>query len=141
MIVSTVRSFVEKEICPYEAEVDGGFAVMNEWLYARRITGAGRTYLGWHRRDTAPYHQPGLASAFGDQRQVMAKRAFMPPAGSGMRRPLDRLLRPKSVVVIGDVSWCASVVGQRRRMRFAKNIWPVHPKRDEVGGAAALARL
>ncbi|WP_306152032.1 acetate--CoA ligase family protein [Roseovarius sp. MMSF_3281] len=58
-----------------------------------------------------------------------------------MTHPLDRLLRPKSIAVVGGGAWCASVVEQCRKMGFAGDIWPVHPKRDEVGGIPAFAGL
>ncbi|RFP88478.1 CoA-binding protein [Rhodobacteraceae bacterium 63075] len=58
-----------------------------------------------------------------------------------MTRALDRLLRPRSIAVIGGGAWCTSVVEQCRKMGFAGDIWPVHPRRDEVGGVRAFARL
>jgi len=58
-----------------------------------------------------------------------------------MTYQLDRLLRPSSIAVVGGGAWCASVVEQCRKMGFAGEIWPVHPKRDQVGGIAAFARL
>ena len=54
---------------------------------------------------------------------------------------LSRLLQPKSIAVIGGGAWCASVVEQCRKMGFAGPVWPVHPKRTEVGGVAAFQRL
>jgi len=54
---------------------------------------------------------------------------------------LSRLLQPRSIAVIGGGAWCASVVEQCRKMGFAGPVWPVHPKRDEVGGVAAFQRL
>ncbi|WP_299850202.1 acetate--CoA ligase family protein [uncultured Roseovarius sp.] len=56
-------------------------------------------------------------------------------------RDLSRLLRPKSIAVIGGGAWCTSVVEQCLKMGFAGEIWPVHPKRAEVGGVAALPAL
>jgi acyl-CoA synthetase (NDP forming) len=58
-----------------------------------------------------------------------------------MTRPLDRLLRPASIAVVGGGAWCASVVEQSRKMGFAGEIWPVHPKREEVAGVPAFSRL
>ncbi|MBZ0124732.1 MAG: CoA-binding protein, partial [Roseovarius sp.] len=58
-----------------------------------------------------------------------------------MTRDLTRLLRPRSIAVIGGGAWCASVVEQCRKMGFAGPLWPVHPSRSEVGGVAAYARL
>ena len=58
-----------------------------------------------------------------------------------MTRPLARLLRPRSVAVVGGGAWCVSVVEQCRRFGFAGEIWPVHPNRHTVGGLPARARL
>jgi len=54
---------------------------------------------------------------------------------------LSRLFRPKSIAVIGGGAWCASVIEQCQKMGFDGEIWPVHPKRDAVGGVPAVARL
>lgn len=58
-----------------------------------------------------------------------------------MTRDLTRLLRPRSIAVIGGGAWCASVIEQCRKMGFSGPVWPVHPTRSEVGGVAAYARL
>src|SRR6056297_2158603 len=58
-----------------------------------------------------------------------------------MTRDLSRLLRPRSIAVIGGGAWCANVVEQCRKMGFAGDIWPVHPRRGELGGVAAHADL
>ena len=47
--------------------------------------------------------------------------------------PLDRLLRPKSIAVIGG-SWGRSVIEQCVRMQYEGELWPVHPKLDTVQG-------
>lgn len=54
---------------------------------------------------------------------------------------LSRLMQPGSIAVIGGGAWCASVVEQCRKMGFAGPVWPVHPKRAEVAGTPAFARL
>ena len=54
---------------------------------------------------------------------------------------LSRLLRPRSIAVIGGGAWCASVVKQCLKMGFDGPIWPVHPKRAEVSGVPAVPRL
>lgn len=57
---------------------------------------------------------------------------------------LSRLFRPRSIAVIGGGAWCNSVVTQCQKMGFDGPVWPVHPKRSEVGGVAtypALANL
>lgn len=56
-------------------------------------------------------------------------------------RPLDRLLRPRNVAVVGGGVWCANVIRECRKIGFAGEIWPVHPKRQQVGGEPALASL
>ncbi len=57
-----------------------------------------------------------------------------------MTRDLSRLLRPRSIAVIGGGAWCANVIEQSRKMGFAGQIWPVHPKREEIAGTPAFAR-
>ncbi len=46
---------------------------------------------------------------------------------------LSRLLRPKSIAVVGG-AWGRSVVEQCVRMQYQGDIWPVHPQHDEVHG-------
>ena len=53
---------------------------------------------------------------------------------------LDRLLRPRSIVVLG-AGWAANVVEQCLKMGFAGHVWPVHPVRDQIGGLKAYASL
>ena len=54
-----------------------------------------------------------------------------------MTRELSRLLRPKSIAVVGGGAWCRAVVEQCRKMGFAGDIWPVHPKAAEIEGLRA----
>ncbi|MFK7938482.1 MAG: acetate--CoA ligase family protein [Roseovarius sp.] len=54
---------------------------------------------------------------------------------------LSRLFRPASIAVVGGGAWCASVVEQCQKMGFDGPVWPVHPKRTEVGGVAAVPSL
>ena len=56
-------------------------------------------------------------------------------------RDLSRLLRPRSIAVIGGGFWGGNVVRQCRSFGFAGPIWPVHPTRHEVGGEPAVATL
>lgn len=56
-------------------------------------------------------------------------------------RDLSRLLRPRSIAVIGGGAWGRAVVEQCRKMGFSGPIWPVHPKAGEVAGIAAVKRL
>ncbi|MCC5983787.1 MAG: acetate--CoA ligase family protein [Rhodobacteraceae bacterium] len=53
---------------------------------------------------------------------------------------LDRLLRPRSVAVMGG-GWAANVIDQCRRMGFQGRIWPIHPTRAEINGTPCIARL
>jgi acyl-CoA synthetase (NDP forming) len=53
---------------------------------------------------------------------------------------LSRLLRPRSVAVLGG-GWAANVVEQCRKFGFAGEVWPIHPTRDQVGGVAAFRSL
>jgi len=46
---------------------------------------------------------------------------------------LSRLLRPRSVAVMGAV-WAENVIAQCDRMGFAGEVWPVHPTRQQIGG-------
>ncbi|MBB4195581.1 acetyl-CoA synthetase [Rhizobium aethiopicum] len=48
-------------------------------------------------------------------------------------RPLDRLLRPQTIAVFGGRE-ARRVIEQCDRMGFSGEIWPVHPKLDEVLG-------
>jgi acetyl-CoA synthetase len=48
-------------------------------------------------------------------------------------RPLDRLFRPQTIAVFGGRE-ARRVIEQCDRMGFAGEIWPVHPKLDEVFG-------
>jgi acyl-CoA synthetase (NDP forming) len=52
-------------------------------------------------------------------------------------RDLSRLLRPKSIAVIGGGAFGTSVVKQSLKMGFAGDIWPVHPTKDKVEGVKA----
>lgn len=56
-------------------------------------------------------------------------------------QPLARLLRPRSIAVIGGGTWCASVVDGCRRIGFAGPVWPVHPTRPEIAGLPAIASV
>ncbi len=48
-------------------------------------------------------------------------------------RSLDRLIRPKSIAVFGGKE-ARRVVEQCDKMGFAGEIWPVHPREDEILG-------
>ncbi|UJW75037.1 acetate--CoA ligase family protein [Rhizobium sp. SL42] len=50
-----------------------------------------------------------------------------------MTRSLDRLIRPRTIAVFGGRE-ARRVIEQCDRMGFAGEIWPVHPKLDEIAG-------
>lgn len=53
---------------------------------------------------------------------------------------LDRLLRPRSIAVMGAV-WAENVIAQCRKTGFAGDVWPVHPTKDSIGGLKAYPSL
>lgn len=55
-------------------------------------------------------------------------------------KDLSRLLRPRSIAVLG-AGWAENVIEQCRKMGFDGPIWPVHPKRETVAGLRAYASL
>ncbi|PWE32660.1 acyl-CoA synthetase [Maritimibacter sp. 55A14] len=58
-----------------------------------------------------------------------------------MTRDLSRLLRPRSIAVIGGGAWGRAVVSQTLRMGFSGAVWPVHPSAAEIGGLRAHTDL
>jgi acyl-CoA synthetase (NDP forming) len=58
-----------------------------------------------------------------------------------MTRTLSRLLRPKSVAVIGGGAWCCAVIQQLLKANFSGDIWPIHPTADEICGLPAHPSL
>ncbi len=61
--------------------------------------------------------------------------------GQSAMRDLARLLRPKSIAVIGGGTWCANVIEQCQKIGFTGEIWPVHPKRDQLAGRRVYASV
>ena len=57
-----------------------------------------------------------------------------------MQRDLDRLLRPRTVAVMGS-GWAANVIEQCDKMGFDGPIWPVHPTREQIGGRRCYPSL
>lgn len=57
-----------------------------------------------------------------------------------MKRDLSRLLRPRSIAVMGSV-WAENVIAQCRKMGFAGPVWPVHPTKPAIGGLKAWPNL
>lgn len=58
-----------------------------------------------------------------------------------MNKDLTRLLRPKTIAVIGGGAWCQQVILQSERMGYAGKIWPVHPKATEIAGHSVYGHL
>jgi acetyl-CoA synthetase len=56
-------------------------------------------------------------------------------------RDLSRLIRPRSVAVIGGGAWCAEVIRQSESFGFSGPIWPVHPRAKTVAGRPAYPSL
>lgn len=56
-------------------------------------------------------------------------------------RDLSRLLRPKSIAVIGGGAWCDQIVLQCQRMGFSGDLWMVHPKEIELHGLKAFGSI
>jgi len=55
-------------------------------------------------------------------------------------RDLTRLLRPRSIAVLGS-GWAANVIEQCQRMGFDGLVWPVHPTRAEIAGVPCFPAL
>lgn len=47
---------------------------------------------------------------------------------------LERLLRPKTIAVIGGGTWCVNVIEKCQQMGFAGTLYPVHPSKETLGG-------
>ncbi len=58
-----------------------------------------------------------------------------------MKRNLTRLLRPKSIAVIGGGAWCENVIKQLLKFDFDRPIWPVHPNKSSIAGVPAFATI
>lgn len=58
-----------------------------------------------------------------------------------MSSNLERLLRPRSIAVIGGGAWCANVISECRKIGFEGALWPIHPKRDEIAGAKTYGSI
>lgn len=55
-----------------------------------------------------------------------------------MTRDLSRLLRPRSIAVVGGGAWCTQVVKQSRLMGFSGDVYAVHPKGAVIEGIASV---
>ena len=58
-----------------------------------------------------------------------------------LTRDLNRLIRPKSIAVVGGGNWCADVIRQTDIMGFKGPVWPVHPKARSVAGHKAFKKI
>ncbi|WP_298849950.1 acetate--CoA ligase family protein [uncultured Ruegeria sp.] len=58
-----------------------------------------------------------------------------------MNKDLTRLLRPKTIAVIGGGAWCQQVIRQSERMGYAGQIWAVHPKASEIAGHRVFGQI
>lgn len=68
----------------------------------------------------------------------MAPEAGTP--GLSAKFDAERLLRPRTIAAIGG-SAAAETIRQCRRMSYAGEIWPVHPRKAEVEGLPAYASV
>ena len=73
-------------------------------------------------------------------KRALAAGARAPPCFGGAMRDLSRLLRPKSIAVLG-AGWALNVIEQCQKMGFDGPIWPVHPTKPDIGGLPAYASL
>lgn len=58
-----------------------------------------------------------------------------------MRRNLSRLLKPRSIAVIGGGAWCVAVLQAARQIGFRGQIHPVHPSGKDIAGMTSLKRI
>ncbi len=58
-----------------------------------------------------------------------------------MSAGLQRLLRPRSIAVIGGGVWCENVIRQCLSFGFDGDIWPVHPNREKIAGVPAVRTI
>ncbi len=54
---------------------------------------------------------------------------------------LDRLLSPKSILVVGGGAWGAELLRQCRKIGFAGDLWVVHPTKDTIAGLTPYRSL
>lgn len=50
---------------------------------------------------------------------------------------LSRLFRPRSIAIIGGGAWCRAVTQQLIKTEFSGDIWPVHPRAEDICGLKA----
>ncbi|MBT8410386.1 MAG: CoA-binding protein, partial [Octadecabacter sp.] len=54
-----------------------------------------------------------------------------------MKPDLSRLFQPKSIAVIGGGAWCRAVTEQLQKAAYEGEIWPIHPRSDDICGLKA----
>ena len=54
---------------------------------------------------------------------------------------LSKLLRPRSIAVIGGGEWGKSIIRNSRKVGFEGAIWPVHPRLETVEGVPAFGSV
>lgn len=54
---------------------------------------------------------------------------------------LERLLRPRSIAVVGGGAFAVNVIKQSLKMEYAGDIWPVHPTRTEIEGVPTFRSI
>ena len=69
-----------------------------------------------------------------------ATRSGRKPLAERRPRDLSRLLRPRSIAVMGG-AWAGNAVAQCDAMGFQGPVWPIHPTRAEIGGRSCLRSL
>ncbi len=58
-----------------------------------------------------------------------------------IRPNLARLLRPRSIAVIGGGAWCRSVVEQCQKIGFDGPVWPIHLHHGKIAGLPTFSRI
>ena len=56
-------------------------------------------------------------------------------------RDLTRLLKPKSIAVIGGGAWCTSIISAAKQIGFDGPLHPVHPTGKQIAGHKSLRSL
>ena len=56
-------------------------------------------------------------------------------------RDLTRLLKPKSIAVIGGGAWCASIISAAKQIGFDGPLHLVHPTGKQIAGHKSLRSL
>ncbi|KMK67289.1 acetate--CoA ligase family protein [Puniceibacterium sp. IMCC21224] len=58
-----------------------------------------------------------------------------------MTQRLSRLMKPRSIAVIGGGAWCRAVIQGLQSIGYAWNVWPVHPSAAMVAGVRAYGSV